>query len=419
MGARASAWGPLAWHGIGKHRPGDAPYPPVLTNFPTLTEISRSAFFAGKPMPAGTAPVTSDDPKRWQAHREIAKLCGAELPSLLLRSEGHARDGSASEEALSRVLDRSRRVVAVVVNAIDMSLKADAAQRHRWTMDSVKSLRDLLDKAAEVGRAVLLCSDHGHVPTDRLQPSGAALKEGARWRAWQTAKDAFAEYEIALVAGDGVWAPKGAHGVVLIADDAHRHGGAASAGEHGGASLAEVVAPCVLIGNADTAAAVDDAGQAVRPAQAPRWWHLDLGPESAPVAEEAPEKKPTRKGKPVPEAQLPLPTLPPPEPAKKRPMPDSALAGSELLKARAPKAADREQVVVAIEFLRARNGVAAAAAFGQELGCLPGRVGGLVAKLQEIVNLDGYQILRFDREHQQVHLDLAKLTQQFGLEPHG
>ncbi len=51
MGGRTSAWGPLAWHGIGKHRVGDAPYPPVITNFPTLTEVSRGAFFAGKPMP--------------------------------------------------------------------------------------------------------------------------------------------------------------------------------------------------------------------------------------------------------------------------------------------------------------------------------------------------------------------------------
>ena len=46
----------------------------------------------------------------------------------------------------------------------------------------------------------------------------------------------------------------------------------------------------------------------------------------------------------------------------------SPLAGSELLAARAPKAADRERVVIAVEFLRARNGVADAAAFAAELG---------------------------------------------------
>ena len=43
----------------------------------------------------------------------------------------------------------------------------------------------------------------------------------------------------------------------------------------------------------------------------------------------------------------------------------------------------------------------------------PGRVSGFVSRLQEILNVDGYQVLRFDRQGQQVHLDLEKLAQQF------
>jgi hypothetical protein len=31
------------------------------------------------------------------------------------------------------------------------------------------------------------------------------------------------------------------------------------------------------------------------------------------------------------------------------------------------------------------------------------------------VNVDGYQVLRYDRDHQQVHLDVGKLAQQFEL----
>jgi hypothetical protein len=421
MGGRPAAWGPLAWHGMGKNRVGDASYPPVLTNFPTLTEVSRSAFFAGKPMPAGPSPNTNDDPKRWQANRDVIKYCDATaVPRLLLRGEGHTRDGSASDEALSLVADRTRRLVGVVINTVDMSLKSDAAHRHRWTVETVKSLRDLLDKAAEVGRAVLLCSDHGHVPADRLASSGAAMKEGARWRVWQESGDPIADYEIGLKAGNGVWAPRGAHGVVLIADDAHRYGGGAGAGEHGGASLAEVVAPCVLIGNTDSVAATEDNALVVRPVRAPTWWHFDVQVEPPADVDGAVEPRPNRKRRPANENQMTLPTIPaPPEPAqqpatvKGRATVDSPLSRSEVLAARVPKAADRERVIGAVEFLRQRNGVAAAAAFAQEMNEFVGRIAGLVSKLQEVLNVDGYQVLRFDRQNQQVHLDLQKLAQQF------
>ncbi len=409
MGQRASVWAPLAWHGMQAHRVGDAPFPPVLTNFPTLTEVSRSAFFAGKPMAVGASTNSQDDPKRWQANREALRYTSLpDTPQLLLRGEGQARDGSASSEALSRVADRARRLVAVVINAIDMSLKADSAQQHRWTVETVKSLRDLLDKAAEAGRAVLLCSDHGHVPVDRLEAAGP-MQEGARWRAWERPDEPLAPHEVGLRAGDGVWAPRGKHGVVLIADDAHRYGGGASSGEHGGGSLAEVVAPFLFIGNADTSGAADDKGQAVRPARAPAWWNFDL---IAGTTMMEPAERRTRKPKSTP-AQLTLGVVAPaPEPARK-PLVVSPLAASAMLEARAAKPQDRERVVAAVEFLRARNGVADAGAFAAELGEFAARVSGLVSRLSEVLNVDGYRVLWFDRQTRQVHLDVVKLAQQF------
>jgi len=94
---------------------------------------------------------------------------------------------------------------------------------------------------------------------------------------------------------------------------------------------------------------------------------------------------------------------------------ESALAGSELFQARAPDPKTRQQTLRAVEFLRARKGVAASAAFAAELGEFVSRVQGVVAKLQEILNVDGYQVLRYDRQGQQVHLDLEKLAQQFDI----
>jgi hypothetical protein len=95
---------------------------------------------------------------------------------------------------------------------------------------------------------------------------------------------------------------------------------------------------------------------------------------------------------------------------------ESPLARSELFLARVGEAKARQQALRAVEFLRLRKGVASAAAFAGELGEFVARVGGVVAKLQEILNVDGYQVLRFDRQNQQVHLDLEKLAQQFDVQ---
>jgi hypothetical protein len=426
MGNRASVWGPLAWHGMAKHRVGDAPYPAVLTNFPTITEVSRSAFFGGKPIPPGAATNASLDTEKWKTNRDVLKhVSGNAVPQLRLRGDGQAKDGSASADALELVLDPSQRIVAVVINAIDMSLKADRTHEVEWKLDNVKALRELLDKATEAGRAVLLCSDHGHVPSDRMESSGVPMREGARWRVWQKANEPLAEYEIGLVAGEGVWAPRGAHGVVLIADDAHRYGGGTGSGEHGGASLAEVVAPCVLIGCADVPAAVDDKGQAVRPTVAPGWWFYDVG--EANTTQVAPDDRPkksrkTTKKTTAEQPQQFLPSFVPPlkpEATLVAPIPatvESRLAGSELFMVRAGDAKMRQQALRAVEFLRVRKGVAASAAFAAELGEFAARVQGVVAKLQEILNVDGYQVLRYDRQNQQVHLDLEKLAQQFDVD---
>ncbi|MFN0249186.1 MAG: hypothetical protein ACKV2T_20045 [Kofleriaceae bacterium] len=198
----------------------------------------------------------------------------------------------------------------------------------------------------------------------------------------------------------------------MIADDAHRHGGGTGSGT--AASLAEVVAPCVLIGCADA-----DAGQAVRPASTPSWWFYDVGDGASPEIDAADRQKtPAKKPKKQPETQTVMPAFMPPlatavEPVAK--VPESALATSEVLLARATDAATHALVIRAVEFLRARKGVASSAAFTAQLGEFTSRIYGLVAKLQEVLNVDGYQVLKFERVNQQVFLDVPKLVHQFEL----
>ncbi|NUP07976.1 MAG: BREX-2 system phosphatase PglZ [Polyangiaceae bacterium] len=402
LGQRTTPWGPLAWHGTTRGRIGQGIYPAVLANLPTVTEVSRAAFFSGKAAAPGTTTTTDKDVTRWAENRDVAKLVPDNtVPKLLLRAEGHTQGGAASPEALSLVSDKSRRIVAIVINAIDASLKSDAQQRHAWTVESIQSLPELLERARDTGRAVLLASDHGHVPADRFTSCGTYEKAGARWRPWTSADEPLGPHEIGF-RGQTVWSPRGAHGVVLLMDDACRYGGAAHAGEHGGATLAEVVAPCLLIGCEELGGgAEDDRGLDVRAAYVPAWWHFDVRPPVAQVEESDTAPKPKKAVNPN---QLQLPTLgPPPSPFR-----DSAVLSSVV-----KQPIERKQIIEAVEFLLDRNGVASDAAFAASLNVPSWRVGGVVAKLAERLNIDGYQVIRYDPATKTIHLDREKLAQQF------
>jgi hypothetical protein len=414
MGTRPHGWGPLAWHGM--NRVGKGAYPVVLANLPTTTEVSRSAFFAGKEMPSGSTLNTQKDDERFRDNKALQPFCDAAAgPRLLLRGEGHTGDGSASAEALSLIGDTRRGVVGIVINAIDASLKGDSQQEQNWTVDSIRSLADLLDAAREGGRTVLLAADHGHVRTDNLRTLSAPGQAGARYRPWSGDGDPLQRGELKF-SGSGVYTPKGAQGVVLLATEDLRYGAAAHAGEHGGATLAEVVAPCVLIGwDEPVPETLADKALKPRPAYVPDWWHF-----AARAAVEVPRtpRPPSvgkRRGKSVPDAQLGFPELSvePTPPVAPLEAPLAAFAGCEMLKARAPKAAQRNEVVRAVQLLLSRGSALAAEVFAQHLNVLPFRVEGYVRGLQEVLNVDGYAVLRFDSKTRQVFLEKSKLEQQF------
>lgn len=431
LGNYAAPWAPLAWHrDSGRKLLKGGTYPAMFANVPTLTEISRAALFAGKRMAPGNATATNEDAKRWRDN-PIAKSYyeSADGPQLKLRPEGHNLDGSATTEAITHVKDKERRLVAMVINAIDASLKSDTQQQAHWNAESIRSLPALLEAAREVGRSVLLVADHGHVPGDRLKSVGSFTEAGARWRPWKKG-EAVAAHEL-VFQGKQVYHPRGYDGVVLLFDETSRYGGAAHAGEHGGASLAEVVAPCVLIGCTDHPNGFKE-DEELKPIAnyQPAWWHYAdwarstsaVGQAAVPVAPSPPTKKPK-----VSEKQLSLiPEETPPAVvasakapeargavAATMPPSDSAFARCELLKLQAPKKELRDTVVRAVDLLVDRGGAMTGAAFAREFQQLERRLAGFVVKLQEVLNIEGYPVLRYDPQNNQLHLDKALLEQQF------
>jgi hypothetical protein len=209
-----------------------------------------------------------------------------------------------------------------------------------------------------------------------------------------------------------VYQAKNTDGVVLLTTDTLRYGSAPHAGEHGGASLAEVVAPCLLLGWDDPISETGPTDARLAPVFVPDWWHYATPSAALPPAELAAPPPASRRKKPVSDQQLGLPGVTPP-PATASPAPQDPFLECEMLKARASTPAERQRVTRAVRFLLGRGDVAPLDAFAQHLGVPIFRAEGIVALLTETLNVDGYEVLRFDRERRQLFLDKQKLQVQF------
>jgi hypothetical protein len=79
-------------------------------------------------------------------------------------------------------------------------------------------------------------------------------------------------------------------------------------------------------------------------------------------------------------------------------------------------APEDELVVQFLEALTGHGGSMTPAALARRVGLPSIRLDGLVAKVQRLLNLDGYDVLRLDRQRELVELDVALLKRQFELE---
>lgn len=127
---------------------------------------------------------------------------------------------------------------------------------------------------------------------------------------------------------------------------------------------------------------------------------------------------------------LPSPPTPPPAPAPPTPRASAAptapgphplalsLSRSRVFLSNVRDGADRrDQVLRAVDFLARRDSHRAPLQeLAAALGCQPVRAPGLVSVLSEVLNVDGYVVLRNDAVNRQVILDVETLRSLFGLE---
>ena len=406
-------WRPIQWRAEGWS--GSLPLPPVLAVAPTLTAVSRAAFFAGEADPRFGDQGTDRDEQRWAGNRIVRELSGGEPVRLFFRQE--LKSGHELLEEMKRAIAGDQRVVAVVVNAIDEQLKGSFQVGVDYSHTPIHPLDALLGAAEGAERAVLLVADHGHVTGDALRPvsgrTGNGRPGGARWRALRDGEQPEAD-EVVLPAT--TWRPSGFARVAVpwdpsISYESPHHG------EHGGLSLAEAVAPAILIAPEWLErVAGDDLALSVVDFPEPDWWRLEVAKAPAPVVvQQAPE----------PTQQLTLLTVAAPAPAAPGQQVAPALAEPSLVKAlrgsrvfkdqvRGTPDAELERVLGWLTALLRAGDVLPSADFARVCGVRAHQVGGVVARMG-ILNADGFAVVEHDVAGRRVVLHRSRLIQQYGV----
>lgn len=431
LDVRELKYGPLRWKP--QHANGAQLAAPMIAALPTMTEVSRAALFAGKLPKVGEKLDTTRDPERLAAHRAFTKALG-HGPRLLLRTHAEDNAGHLTKDARALVAS-SDRVVALVLNAVDDMLGAKPSYRGAYNRETIKALQPVLEEARKAGRAVLLLADHGHVLSDRKRkPIKVEGADSPRYRELSTTA-AVEPGELVIDAEDpNAYRTRAGQRLALLFQESDRYKDVHHLGEHGGASMAEVVTPALLIGADELERAVaDDEDESLQTVALaiPAWWNLELS--TAPASIAAPSGK--RSDRPAPgeggrkkkisNSQLPIFEEPkqPARPVSAHPPATAQRALSEwAVRVDAAYAGDAKsrrdllhrRVLPMLELLLDHEGRMSDDVFAGKVGEALRNVGALVAMMGEFLNVDEYAVVRHNAGAKQVELDLPLLRELFG-----
>lgn len=360
----------------------------AVSVIPSVTLAGRASLLSG------TATVGEQRTERegfaafWRRHRRAA--------SLFHKADIAGPTGHRLADELVTAL-AGEGVVGVVLNTIDDALDhGREGDRTRWTLNDVTYLPELLDHARSYGRPVVLTADHGHV----LERGGTLVSapgvESARWRTGTPGEGEILLTGPRVLYGDGA--------IVAPWREAIRYK-PRKAGYHGGASLAEMSVPVmVLLPSPDL---VPQGWHVLAPEQVvPHWWE----PQPSGTVLSPP---PARKRKPKSEDSVPLFSL---EPAADTL--GTAVVATEIYDAQrafVPKAPDKAVVAAVIDALVKADNVVSLTAVAAVAGRAARRPEFFAATLQRLLNVDGYPILSLVDGDRRIKLDLEKLQLQFGV----
>lgn len=408
----------------------EAPPRCLVSALPSATEFSRCSLLSGS-LSRGTA---TEEKLAFAGHTALRQLLSTRFPPLLLHKQDIQEPGSGGLAASARaqIAGTEHKVVGVVINAIDDQLSSSSQVVVKWSLQSIPMLRQVLEAAREGGRAVIVTSDHGHVLDHHSQYAQTQedTRNGERYREEGAApKDLEVE-----VSGPRVLTTS--QRAVIPWSEKLRYTKGRNHGYHGGGSLQEVVIPLgIYISASDP---VGMPGWTELPRQLPEWWSADSSTSA--IVEYRPHtatspSKPVRKKKKgavpddrVPDLfgdQAPSVSLAPSveqganhktEKVCRDSWIEDLLASpvyQQSLQRAGRSAVSAEQMRGLLELLD--QGTVMEAQIAQHLAIPTIRLRGFLSSAQKLLNVDGYPVLKTDRESCTVVLDKASLEVQFEL----
>lgn len=396
--------------GWSERRPAGATHrPAALAVLPSLTKYSRTSLLTGQ-LQVG---AQGAEKAGFAAHPGLREAGTAGGPPLLLHKGELSDDGTTMSTLLRDELFGPRRVVGLVINAVDDELSGAVQRRGGWRLAEIPLLAAVMAAARDAERAVVLISDHGHVP-ERPDTHRVATGPGAGHRHRPPTSGPVGPGEVS-VSGPRVL-PTGTE-VILAVNPAIRYSSGTEPGYHGGASPEELVAPVAIL----TAFDGPLSGLEEQPPDEPSWWRATV----APLAEPEPVHVPVRPAKRG--ARSPGPDQPTLDgmldvsahiPVAAPAWIDGLLAHSTFVQAseRAGRGAlPRERARALLVALAQHDGRLATASLASAAGVPHSRLEGVLSALRPLVNVDGYLILTVDPAADLVELRIDDLRRQFEL----
>jgi hypothetical protein len=378
---------------------------------PTVTEISRASLLCGALVRGDQAAERTG----FAAHPALVAVSRAGRPPRLFHKAGLGGGPELEVEVRDAIADPAQRVVGVVHNAVDAQLSGSDQLDLEWSSEALRQVAALLRVARDVGRAIVVIGDHGHVLEE-----GTTQRTGVPGDRWRSNAQGPGEGEIALARGR-VRAPDGSLSVVAAWSEHVRYA-ARRVGYHGGASPQEVLVPIGVLATGEP-----PPGWVAAPPAEPLWWY-GVDHEQPPRAAATPTAP---LGRPISlrGADARQPDLfAPPQPSAGTTSVISAshvapawietMLNSPIYEAQrrlaGRSAPSADQVRALLSSLSARSSRLSRPALAQALSAPVFRIGGLVNAARRVLNVDQAQVLAIDGE--EVVLNETLLRLQFELD---
>jgi hypothetical protein len=381
---------------------------PGLATIPSVTEYSRTSLLCGR-LRQGTA---NDERPGFSEHPALAAQSRSGYPPILFHkvSLQESDDAILAVDVRKEIASDRRKIVGVVVNAVDDHLLKGDQLDICWSRDEIKVLPALLHEARIARRIVVLLSDHGHVLDCHT--------EGRQWpvcgERWRAATGTPAADEL-LVQGPRVLV----EGHKLIAPWSERvRFGIKKNGYHGGLTPQEMVVPIVVMSSTDDF----PPGWQEQAVATPDWW--DVAVARASLESQPPPKL----KKPAPAASKGL-LFDESDDDERQPVEETArpthpewvtrLIGSPVFneqKKLGGRAVPSDEVFVRLlSVLDERGGKLTSTALARTMEYPVFRLPNLLAQLQRVLNIDGYPVLSRDESSDTVEMNRGLLLKQFDL----